>query len=876
MRPSTAENLVSLFRSAVRLTPIRSTASTSSAAKQKRSSSGAAAKKKPSSSSSADDADLKKYVSSITSSSSSSESAKRLLKDYKAPPSSSSTVDNLPKTSLHAIFSDSLNSGCRDDDDTSANQLSDDASSVLYDGMDLDWDNEYESHGNVLQFPWLSRMTNNTISLRRKEFSRVRKQKWVFNHSQTSRFGRLVKMCGMKLGSDTAIEIFGKLGKETGLKEYNALIKICIQRARDTTDEDVSVEQIYKAYRIFKMVRETGFKIEEETYGQFLMYLIDCGMIEEFFFFHELIRDENPDSLPRLAYYEMLLWVRVNNQEKIQELCRSVVADDAEDKSYLRECLLMALCESDRREEFLMLLKTLDITKVSPVTSIERVFRSLGKLLLESYAERFLLALKRSDIGAGNISNLIREYAISIPNLAVEDIIVKFQKLHDKFEVLPTSTQYEKLIRYCCENLKVHEALNVVDEAFKCGIALSLETFHSILDACYTSCEFNLVKCYLRIQIKCGYLLNHWSALLDSGLKLAFFDREMKGSRCGLEGANGLIRDLPKMDVKPTAGMYNIILAGYFREKNIQRAMNVLKQMEDSDVKPNALTYSYLIGNSHCEKDIIKFFDDMSNSGVQPTKYVYMALINAYASCGLFENAKKVSKLNLFQSLLQLFLYQMGSFPEDLVLSDALKIYEEIKKAECDLNPKAIRCLIEYFQAEGELNKSLQLLEELNDSPYWADACFTVISSCVRHEDLRCTVDLLKQLKDKYMNAEVARDEVLFDEVFCLFYEKEPRDMQFGLNLLQAIKEELGVQPSRKSLDFLLSACVTAKDSKASFVIWKEYETAGLPYNVLSFVRMYQALLASGDNKSAAKILLAIRKDDPHVRPSRQACQKHM
>ncbi|KAK6132956.1 hypothetical protein DH2020_033247 [Rehmannia glutinosa] len=708
MRPSTAENLVSLFRSAVRLTPIRSTASTSSAAKQKRSSSGAAAKKKPSSSSSADDADLKKYVSSITSSSSSSESAKRLLKDYKAPPPSSSTVDNLPKTSLHAIFSDSLNSGCRDDDD----------------GMDLDWDNEYESHGNVLQFPWLSRMTNNTISLRRKEFS----------------------------------------------------------RGEDTTDEDVSVEQIYKAYRIFKMVRETGFKIEEETYGQFLMYLIDCGMIEEFFFFHELIRDENHDSLPRLAYYEMLLWVRVNNQEKIQELCRSVVADDAEDKSYLRECLLMALCESDRREEFLMLLKTLDITKVSPVTSIERVFRSLGKLLLESYAERFLLALKRSGTTLST----------------VEDIIVKFQKLHDKFEVLPTSTQYEKLIRYCCENLKVHEALNVVDEAFKSGIALSLETFHSILDACYTSCEFNL-----------------------------------------LEGANGLIRDLPKMDVKPAAGMYNIILADI--SKNIQRAMNVLKQMEDSDVKPNALTYSYLIGNSHCEKDIIK-----------------------------------VSKLNLFQSLLQLFLYQMGSFPEDLVLSDALKIYEEIKKAECDLNPKAIRCLIEYFQAEGELNKSLQLLEELNDSPYWADACFTVISSCVRHEDLRCTVDLLKQLKDKYMNAEVARDEVLFDEVFCLFAEKEPRDMQFGLNLLQAIKEELGVQPSRKSLDFLLSACVTAKDSKASFVIWKEYETAGLPYNVLSFVRMYQALLASGDNKSAAKILLAIRKDDPHVRRVVEACQKHM
>lgn len=61
--------------------------------------------------------------------------------------------------------------------------------------------------------------------------------------------------------------------------------------------------------------------------------------------------------------------------------------------------------------------------------------------------------------------------------------------------------------------------------------------------------------------------------------------------------------------------------------------------------------------------------------------------------------------------------------------------------------------------------------------------------------------------------------------------------MQFGLDLLEAIKNEVGIRPSRKSLDFLLSACTSAKDANASFLIWKEYERADLPYNVLSFVR---------------------------------------
>lgn len=205
--------------------------------------------------------------------------------------------------------------------------------------MDLDWDDvetDEQSVGGVLNIPWLLRMTNDNVPMLRKEGSRDRKHKWVFKNTQTARFDQLVKMCGKKLGTDATFEVFGKLGRETGLKEYNSLIRICIKKARDTTDEDVSLEQIYRAYQVFQLIKEKGFKIEEETYGQFLMYLIDYSMVDEFFLFHKIIKDDNSDSLPRLAYYEMLLWIRVNNEDKIQELCRSVMANDAEDKTYFQ------------------------------------------------------------------------------------------------------------------------------------------------------------------------------------------------------------------------------------------------------------------------------------------------------------------------------------------------------------------------------------------------------------------------------------------------------------------------------------------------------------------------------------------------------------
>lgn len=147
-------------------------------------------------------------------------------------------------------------------------------------------------------------------------------------------------MCAVKLGTDATLELFGRLGRETGLKEYNSLIGHCIQRARDANDEEVSLEEIYKGCQLFKTMKELGFKIEEATYGQFLMYLIDLGMVQEFFFFRDLIKDENPDSLLRLAYYEMRLWIGVKNEAKIRELICSITDESAEDKYSFQGMLL--------------------------------------------------------------------------------------------------------------------------------------------------------------------------------------------------------------------------------------------------------------------------------------------------------------------------------------------------------------------------------------------------------------------------------------------------------------------------------------------------------------------------------------------------------
>ncbi|XP_022877504.1 pentatricopeptide repeat-containing protein At4g04790, mitochondrial-like isoform X1 [Olea europaea var. sylvestris] len=851
MHASTTKNLATVVRSFSRFYSIRSKikvegagAGAAVAASKKKK------KKKPASSTTTEDASLKQYVSAINST------------------TITSSVAAI-NSSLYDVVRESVKLGSKPGDDESGKQLSSEVSTLLHDRLDLDWDDEFEDVqplGKVLNLPWLSRMSNNDISLRRKKVSRERKQKWVYKNTQTSRFDRLVKMCAVKLGTDATLELFGRLGRETGLKEYNSLIGHCIQRARDANDEEVSLEEIYKGCQLFKTMKELGFKIEEATYGQFLMYLIDLGMVQEFFFFRDLIKDENPDSLLRLAYYEMRLWIGVKNEAKIRELICSITDESAEDKYSFRENLLLALCESDRKEDILLLLEAFDITKVTSVECKVSIFKSLGKLSLESIVVDFMRTLKSSDIGPENMSKFICEYAISIPNLGVEEIIDNFKSLHTKLDVLPTSAQYEKLIRYSCELHKVHQALYMVDEMFEAGLTLSLDTVHSILEACEQSCDYNLVH-----QIKTMIYRHDLKPNIETCRLMIILFVKLKD----FQGAYEVMNDLAKMNLAPTVNIFNAIMIGYLREKNICSGRHVLKQMEEADVKPDSATFSYLISSSNCEEDIIKFYNEMCNSGVQPTKFVFMALINAYAACGQFEKAKQVlldkripvKSLNEIKSVLVSALASHGQ------LSEAFEMYEGIKEAGSNLQPKAIGCLIEHLKSEGELDRLLQLLEELNDSQYWVDTCFKVISYCIQHEHLRSIVDLLKQLKNNFDNAELATD-ALFDEVFSLNAEKEATDMQFGLSLLKAIKTELGVRPSRKSLDFLLSACVNAKDTQTSFLIWKEYEKAGLPYNILSYLRMYQALLASGDQKSAANMLSKIPRDDPHVCCVIKACQQ--
>lgn len=97
--------------------------------------------------------------------------------------------------------------------------------------------------------------------------------------------------------------------------------------------------------------------------------------------------------------------------EKVTSFCWYYSTSSA--STHVAENYLLALCESDRKKELLQLLEIVDIMKLSPPNSVANIFRSLGRLSLESSAENFLMAFKNYSMFIKHCYYFSRDFDIS-------------------------------------------------------------------------------------------------------------------------------------------------------------------------------------------------------------------------------------------------------------------------------------------------------------------------------------------------------------------------------------------------------------------------------------------------------------------------------
>ncbi|KAK1304036.1 Pentatricopeptide repeat-containing protein [Acorus calamus] len=427
----------------------------------------------------------------------------------------------------------------------------------------------------------------------------MRKAKWVFEKTQRRRFNLLVRNSVDKLGSKVALEVFGKLGRDTSVKEYNTLIGSCLEKARQSLEEDNFEDQVCYAYRLFTMMREQGFMLEEKTYGPFLLFFADMGMVEEFEYFCKDIKGGNFVSSYRMGYYEMLLWIRVGDEDKVWELWNSIEEVGKEDSYKLAENYLLAFCKADRKEELLQLLEAVDITRISSVENIGYIFMTLGRLILENFVEKFILALKNSDAMEESISSFIYNYVISLPNLTVEEVVSKFKELHERLEVAPSFASYEKLINLCCDCLKKNGyGISIVLKQMKDkDVNLDSETFSYLISTCES--EEDIAKCCDQMhQSGIQVTKQVYMALISAYANCGKFDKakQIYNQISGMDSPDlevglKILQHLKELKIRPSRTSLDFLLCACVTARDSQSAQMIFKEYPSAGFPFNVLTY---------------------------------------------------------------------------------------------------------------------------------------------------------------------------------------------------------------------------------------------------------------------------------------------
>lgn len=113
-----------------------------------------------------------------------------------------------------------------------------------------------------------------------------------------------------------------------------------------------------------------------------------------------------------------------------------------------------------------------------------------------------------------------------------------------------------------------------------------------------------------------------------------------------MDRAHQMLSEMTRIDVPANRITYNILLKGYCKQLQIEKARELLKEMaDDAGIKPDVVSYNILIDGCILVDDsagALAFFNEMRAIGIAPTKVSYTTLMKAFALSGQPKLAQKV------------------------------------------------------------------------------------------------------------------------------------------------------------------------------------------------------------------------------------------
>lgn len=236
----------------------------------------------------------------------------------------------------------------------------------------------------------------------------------------------------------------------------------------------------------------------------------------------------------------------------------------------------------------------------------------------------------------------------------------------------------------------------------------------------------------------------------------------------------------------PSIRVYNILLNGWLRTKNLQCAEAFWAEMKKENVKPTVVTYGTLV-EGYCRMQQVErameLIDEMKREGIEPNAVAFNPIIDALAEAGRFEEALGMLErflvgecgptISTYNSLIKGFC-KAG----DIV--GASRIIKMMISRGVVPTPTTYNYFFWYFSKSGKIEEGMNLYTKMIESGYTPDRLtyHLLLKLLCEEERLELAVQVSKEMKTRGLDMDLATSTMLI-HLLCRMYKFEEAVLEF-------------------------------------------------------------------------------------------------
>lgn len=636
-----------------------------------------------------------------------------------------------------------------------------------------------------------------------------------------------------------------------------------------------ATQELYvtRAFELIKEMRGKDILPNKLTYKPIMSWLAAKGNVGQFQELRKLMEDDGVSFDGVFKYYEIQLFLQSRDFERAKSLYLAAKKLDQKLPSSLDSRFLTALAKEDNISVVVDLLPKV-IPTIKSSASVVTAMQCLGRHFQRDAALQAFSLLKTKGTSDQQMTFYLNAYIQGFSQAGkLADAINAFRELEIVSQVKGGQHLFNILIDFCCKQGKISQGLDFLDEMQVRNLELSSFSFNPFIREFgrWTMIDeaFEMKAAMLRLGVQPTVVT--YNSLISACVKIG-----------DLERACSLFPEMKELGVEANTHCYNPLIQGFAMQGRFDRALAVMRSMDAAGVKPDVNTYRLLIFACSLSKDQDKadqLFAEMQEREIRPDESIYTVMIIVYSKCGNVDRGIEMIR-SLEKSGETAGIEAKSAILHGLAvtgrLEEALALYAVFKRERLLPHSYAVGTLLAALGKVGDLDKMFELFEDARGDGKWPFMnlrqraehlnirCINSVLACIRHNQLGRAISFLRKVKEEG----IADEGVLFDKIFLHIStggqdENEMRwlDVNDGFLVINAMRE-LGLRPSRMSLEALLDGCAALNDSQQAHRVLQEMEREGLQLNIFSMIRVFRAYVAGEDEEKALDLLNQMPEED--------------